>query len=204
MCGTTQTGLHTSYSKRKGGSRVHAQMQPNELLVAFLDDVITIARPDRVGLAHQNLAGELWAHCQVRLNSGKTRIRTRATRPRPTRCAGGLLFFFFFGAGGRPVEEQGLTVLGVPVGSAAFVCPQLRQSRAGHDWLLERLPALGDLQASWLLLLFSLSMRRGDGSDPSMYVLRLAGLSPKTSRDLLVFKRSVGMLSSPFCQIRAG
>ena len=35
-----------------------------------------------------------------------------------------------------PVEEQGLTVLGVPVGSASFVRSQLRQSRAGHDRLL--------------------------------------------------------------------
>ena len=71
----------------EGGERsleaVHAQMQPNELLVAFLDDVITIARPDRVGLAHQHLADELWAHCRVRLNSGKTRIWNLSGRVPP-------------------------------------------------------------------------------------------------------------------------
>ena len=100
-CGMTQTGLHI-IQQAEGGEQgdplmpalyslgqhgaleaVHAQMQPNELLVAFLDDVITIARPDRVGLAHQHLADELWAHCRVRLNSGKTRIWNLSGRVPP-------------------------------------------------------------------------------------------------------------------------
>ena len=153
----------------------HAQMQPNELLVAFLDDVITIARPDRVGLAHQHLADELWAHCPVRLNSGKTRIWNLSGRVPPALGQPGAPeASCWVGAGGRPVEEQGLTVLGVPVGSAAFVRSQLLQSRARHDRLLERLPALGDLQASWLLLLFCCSPRCN-------YLLRM--LAPATTAE---------------------
>ena len=153
----------------------HAQMQPNELLVAFLDDVITIARPDRVGLAHQHLADELWAHCRVRLNSGKKRIWNLSGRVPPALGQPGAPeASCWVGAGGRPVEEQGLTVLGVPVGSAAFVRSQLRQSRAGHDRLLGRLPALGDLQASWLLLLFCCSPRCN-------YFLRM--LAPATTAE---------------------
>ena len=154
---------------------VHAQMQPNELLVAFLDDVITIARPDRVGLAHQHLADELWTHCRVRLNSGKTRIWNLSGRVPPALGQPGAPeASCWVGAGARPVEEQGLTVLGVPVGSAAFVRSQLLQSRAGHDRLLERLPALGDLQASWLLLLFCCSPRCN-------YLLRM--LAPATTAE---------------------
>ena len=154
---------------------VHAQMQPDELLVAFLDDVITIAWPDRVGLAHQHLADELWVHCRVRHNSGKTRIWNLSGRVPPALGQPGALeASCWVGAGGRPVEEQGLTVLGVPVGSAAFVRSQLRQSRAGHDRLLERLPALGDLQASWLLLLFCCSPRCN-------YLLRM--LAPTTTAE---------------------
>ena len=65
-------------------------------------------------------------------------------------------------------------MLGVPVGSAAFVRSQLLQSRAGHDRLLERLPALGDLQASWLLLLFCCSPRCN-------YLLRM--LAPATTAE---------------------
>ena len=45
------------------------------------------------------------------------------------------------------------------VGSNAFVRAQLLQSRTGHDALLQRLPELEDLQASWLLLLFCCSQR---------------------------------------------
>ena len=63
------------------------------------------------------------------------------------------------GAGALPDAEQGLTVLGVPFGAATFVRTQLRVSRAGHDQLLQRLPELDDLQASWLLLLFCCSPR---------------------------------------------
>ena len=41
--------------------------------------------------------------------------------------------------------------------------------------------------ACWQELPLALSMCRGDVSDRSMYVLRLAGLSPRTGRDLTVF-----------------
>ena len=47
-------------------------------------------------------------------------------------------------------------------------------SRAGHDRLLEPLPALGDLQASWLLLLFCCSPRCN-------YLLRM--LAPATTAE---------------------
>ena len=43
--------------------------------------------------------------------------------------------------------------------AASFVRTQLQVSRAGHDQLLQRLPELDDLQASWLLLLFCCSPR---------------------------------------------
>ena len=65
-------------------------------------------------------------------------------------------------------------MLGVPVRSAAFVRSQLLQSRAGHDRLLERLPAVDDLQASWLLLLFCCSPRCN-------YLLRM--LAPATTAE---------------------
>ena len=109
---------------------------------------------------HGTLARQLEAHCHVRLNEGKTRVWNAAGQvPRDLGQPGMPDLSCWVGAGPLPDAEQGLTVLGVPFGSAAFVRTQLQVSRAGHDQLLQRLPELDDLQASWLLLLFCCSPR---------------------------------------------
>jgi hypothetical protein len=43
-------------------------------------------------------------------------------------------------------------VLGTPLGHPEFVAKALRTLLAGHRTLLERIPAVPDLQAAWLLL----------------------------------------------------
>ena len=58
-----------------------------------------------------------------------------------------------------PGHEQGLTILGTPVGSEAYIRHQLQLTSQSHQQLLQRIPALDDLQASWLLLLFCASPR---------------------------------------------
>ena len=58
-----------------------------------------------------------------------------------------------------PCHEQGLTILGTPVGSEAYIRHQLQLTSQSHQQLLQRIPALDDLQASWLLLLFCASPR---------------------------------------------
>ena len=58
-----------------------------------------------------------------------------------------------------PETSRGLTVLGAPIGSRAFVQHQLRQANQQHQHLLDRIPHLEDLQASWLLLPFCASPR---------------------------------------------
>ena len=45
-------------------------------------------------------------------------------------------------------------VLGTPLGHDAFVQAHLASVRADHDVLLNRLPAVPDLQAAWLILSF--------------------------------------------------
>ena len=55
--------------------------------------------------------------------------------------------------------QQGLVVLGAPLGSDAFVQHELRRKRGLHDELLSHFPGLPDLQGAWLLLLFCASPR---------------------------------------------
>ena len=58
-----------------------------------------------------------------------------------------------------PFTEQGLTVLGAPIGHTDFIQTQLQQASQAHTGFLQDIPALDDLQASWLLLLFCASPR---------------------------------------------
>ena len=65
----------------------------------------------------------------------------------------------WFGDHAAPVSEQGIRVLGTPLGSDAFVRAQLQATGEGHEMLLSRIPSIQDLQSTWLLLLFCASTR---------------------------------------------
>ena len=51
-------------------------------------------------------------------------------------------------------DQQGLIVLGTPLGSAEFVQRELAELSVKHQSLLDRIPHVQDLQSAWLLLLF--------------------------------------------------
>ena len=53
-----------------------------------------------------------------------------------------------------PLEQQGIRVLGTPVGHPNFIHHFLRKKSDAHSRLFERIPSVGDLQAAWLLLLY--------------------------------------------------
>ena len=55
--------------------------------------------------------------------------------------------------------QQGITELGAPLGDPAFVESQLEMMIAQPRTLLERIPAVPELQSAWLLLLHCASAR---------------------------------------------
>ena len=56
---------------------------PDEKLLAFLDDIYIVWKPDRVGRAIEVVQTELWGRCRIRVHGGKTRIwNTAGIRPR--------------------------------------------------------------------------------------------------------------------------
>ena len=57
-----------------------------------------------------------------------------------------------------PLTEQGLTVLGAPVG-LEFVQAQLAKKGAEHEALLEMIPRVPNVQVAWLLILFCAGAR---------------------------------------------
>ena len=60
------------------------------------------------------------------------------------------------GCADLPVHQQGIRVLGTPLGQPEFVVEQLSS-------LFEKIPAVQDLQCAWLLLLFCASTRARKG-----------------------------------------
>ena len=60
---------------------------------------------------------------------------------------------------GLPTTEQGIRVLGTPLGHVDYVETQLRDRLEDHQVLLNRIPEVQDLQAVWALLLHCASAR---------------------------------------------
>ena len=58
-----------------------------------------------------------------------------------------------------PAGQQGLKILGVPVGQPEFVQSFLERKSEEHSTLFERIPIVADPQAAWLLLLMCASTR---------------------------------------------
>ena len=137
---------------------VQRSLQPGETLYAYLDGVLSVSVPSTTCLLTTSTDTQPSASTVARPGSGT--IRPRALRPHqlPARNLGR--------QPRPPPEQQGLTVLGVPLGSPEFVQHQLNQTLAAHPPLLQQLPHINDLQAAWLLLLYTASPR-------SNYLLRL-------------------------------
>ena len=129
------------------------------VFACFLDDVYVVVPPNRVRPVYATLAHTLQSQASIHLNQGRTRAWNAAGIESPKiRDLGEDVSTL-------PATSQGMTVLGAPIGSAAFVQHQLQHANQQHQHLLDRIPHLEDLQASWLLLLHCAS--------PRSYLLRM-------------------------------
>ena len=98
---------------------------------------------------------ELWTHARIRVHNGKTHV-WNMSGVRPAGCD--ILQRFaeqhdpearvWTGSG---AAEQGIIILGTPLGHDEFVRAQLELKSRDHDLLLSRIPSLSDLQSAWAL-----------------------------------------------------
>ena len=58
-----------------------------------------------------------------------------------------------------PTEQQGLKILGCPVGHHDFVQDQLSKLADRHSVSLDRISLVDDLQSAWILLVFCAAAR---------------------------------------------
>ena len=151
FCLAQHTALHA----------VADQLREGGHLFAFLDDLYVVRRPDRVGEIHSILQRELFRHAHISLHLGKTKIWNRSG-DEPEACArlqaaavvADESAVVCRGDHTLPVPSQGVKILESPVGHPAYVSAQLQAKSDSHLVLLDRIPAMEDLQAAWLLLLF--------------------------------------------------
>ena len=133
------------------------QLQAGERLYAYLDDVYLIVPPHRVETTYRTLAHELQQHAHIQLNPAKTRVwNNSGHRPPNVEHLGPEEWV---GARELPPEQQGITLLGTPLGTPEFQATHLQATADQHSTLLQRIPAIQDLQAEWLLLLYCASPR---------------------------------------------
>ena len=103
---------------------VQHRLRPDEMLLAYLDDIYAVATPDRVRPIYDLLAHELYTHSHIQLNSGKTRVwNTSGNQPPHIEPFG---HDVWVGNTALPPQDRGLTVLGAPIGSNEFIQTQLR------------------------------------------------------------------------------
>ena len=158
--------------QHRGLCAVAERLGPREHLVAFLDDVyVATGSPATTVDAHNILGEEMWRHAKITLHLGKTVIWNKsgrapegvevleeaARRVDPSAVV-------WRGNPDLPNDRQGVVVLGTPVGHAEFVSRVLEEKTQEHSVLLERIPAVQDLQSAWTLLLYCAAARADTGT----------------------------------------
>ena len=149
---------------------LQAQLQQDERLFAFLDDVYVVCSPDRINAIFSLLQNALFIHSAIRDHHGKTQVWNRGgvvptgievmeavariTDPEAIVWRGDTVL---------PSEDQGVRILGTPLGHPDYVRAQLQSLSATHD---AKVPTLPDLQCAWMVLLHCCAARAN-------YTLRL-------------------------------
>ena len=157
MPGLFAVGIHRALCT------AHSTFCQGEDLYAFLDDTYITCPVERVVPTFCALRCALAEHANIDLHLGKTRVwnaagdepegLAAAVPPMPGRPP------VWVGSHSLPAEQQGMVVLGTPLGSDAYVDAFLRQKVDTQASLFSKIPAVPDLQAAWLLLLMCAAPR---------------------------------------------
>jgi hypothetical protein len=128
-----------------------SRLQPGEVLIAYLDDVYVVCRPERAVPVFNIVTAALREHAGVEANLGKCKMWNKAGMEPPG--VGTLGTDVWVGGGGTAAPARGIKVLGSPVGTPEFVQAHNARRQAEEQAFLDMLPDLPDLQCAWALLL---------------------------------------------------
>ena len=155
-----------SLGQHRALQAVAAHLEDGEKLFSFLDDIYVVCpRPDRVLPVHGIISRELWRYSRIRVHNGKTHVWNMAgVRPEGCDILERLaqqddLEARVWTGSHVPAVEQGILILGTPLGHDEYVRAQLELKSSEHDVLLSRIPSVADVQSAWALLLHCASAR---------------------------------------------
>ena len=145
------------------------ELADGENLVAYFDDIWVVSPvPETVSHVYGSLQRNLFSHARIRVHGGKTQVWNRSGI-RPEGCdaleriaqAADPRARVWRGSGETdlPPSQQGIVVLGTPLGDPAFIQAHLDKKADEQRTLLERIPMVTDLQSAWLILLHCASAR---------------------------------------------
>ena len=139
---------------------IHAALQaaqlnlPHDILMAFLDDVYIASSPLRVGHSFAVLQEQLSRHANIRVHLRKIKVwNSSGVRPRACDTLQDIATPLdsldqVWKFSDLPTDQQGIKVLGTPLGHRDFVAAHLARVLRSHQMLLERTPAIQDVQCA--------------------------------------------------------
>ena len=134
--------------------QIQERLHEDDLVVAYLDDIYVLTKPERARQAYDVVSEVLQRVCGILVHQGKLVCwnRTGAAAP-PGIAALDTPGHTVWRGDARPAEN-GVVVLGAPVGTDAFAAAEGERAAAREQTLLDGLLATDDLQVAWLLLVF--------------------------------------------------
>ena len=132
----------------------HEDLHDGERVAAYLDDIYITAQPSRIRTLFDTLARHLSTHTGIRLHAGKTQVWNAGGVEPPNVQELTTTTPVWLGNPTLPHTQQGFRVLGLPLGHPEYMQEELAKLSRKHKLFFDQLPALPDLQASWLLLLY--------------------------------------------------
>ena len=122
---------------------------PSERIFSFLDDLYLITCRVRAAEAFEEVASCVERHAGVQSHLGKLRAWCRGGGPAPADLEAVSTEAW---TADKPDEQNGLVILGTPLGKPAFVEAHARKRLEVEQRLLRELPEMKDPQKAWVLL----------------------------------------------------
>ena len=146
-----------------GQQLVQDELREDEALLAFLDDTHLVTSPERTTTVFATLQGALLTQASA---STQAKQKSGIQQVKPPGCNVLQMVAETFDptavvwrGSGLPTQQQGMKVLGTPLGHPEFVKTNLELKSISHQTFLDRIPLLQDVQASWLLLVHCAAAR---------------------------------------------
>ena len=137
-------------------AEIQGRLLPGEVVVAYLDDIYVICSRARARDAYELVKEVLQRTCHIDVNQGKLAAWSQRPGPPPSGIAelGPNVW-----KGALAPEDRGLKIVGTPVGTKQYIAKYGQEILREESQLLEMIPKLASLQASWLLLYFCAAPR---------------------------------------------